>query len=81
MMPMLRPLLLFAIAGALAGCASLIGGTEDQKQLALACEVAQCTCLSGTGGLSFSNRESRPVEWRNDGSAFCPAGFSLSRTR
>ncbi|MEA2781809.1 MAG: hypothetical protein QOK29_3353 [Rhodospirillaceae bacterium] len=54
----------------------LLGACAPQKQakdLSLVCEVSKCDCAK-TAGFSM---DSKPVEWRSDGSAFCPAGYYL----
>jgi hypothetical protein len=51
---------------------------EDQSRLSLACEVTKCSCIAQEHS-AFRKTETRPVQWRRDGSAACPEGFYLAR--
>ena len=51
---------------------------EDQSRLALACEMMKCRCVALERS-PFRKVETRPVQWRPDGSASCPEGFYLER--
>jgi hypothetical protein len=64
---------------ALAGCSYPGGRTADQANLSLACEMAKCECRAPRSGWSFHDDPGKPVLWRADGSAYCPAGLALSR--
>jgi hypothetical protein len=64
---------------ALAGCSRWGGRAGDPANLSLACEVSRCECRSPQSGWSFRDTPGQPVAWRADGSAYCPAGLSLSR--
>lgn len=46
---------------------------KEGKDLSLVCEVSKCDCAKSAG---FS-MDSKPVDWRPDGSASCPAGYYL----
>lgn len=65
-------LLLAMLLGACSGEPTLQGAPE----LAKACAVRQCQCLSSSIPFFFI-RESAPVQWRENGDAYCPEGFSL----
>lgn len=60
----------------LGACASEapLGGTPE---LAKACAVRPCRCLSDTVPF-FLVRKSAPVQWRENGDAYCPEGYSLA---
>jgi hypothetical protein len=64
---------------ALAGCSWWRGQAGDSANLSLACEVTKCECRAPQSGWSLRDSPGKPVSWRADGSAFCPAGMSLSR--
>lgn len=71
---------LVILATLLAGCSSLRPKTEDQATLSLACELSPCVCRATTKSFWAREGETKPVEYRRDGSAFCPANFRLERT-
>jgi hypothetical protein len=64
---------------ALAGCSWWGGRTGDPASLALACEVTKCECRAAQSVWNLRDSPGQPVSWRADGSAYCPAGLSLSR--
>lgn len=62
----------------------LIGCTDpDKPNLAVACALTKCTCISEGGGGYFERnlRTHRSltteVLWTEQGNAYCPEGFSL----
>jgi hypothetical protein len=59
----------------LAGCASSPG----EADLALACQFRPCTCADATA-LIWQAADTKPVEWRENGDAGCPPGFTLKVT-
>jgi len=63
-------LTLLLFLSALAGCA------EEKKRpnLELACQLAQCTCVSDSSGTATT-----AVLWTESGNAYCPEGFFLLR--
>jgi hypothetical protein len=64
----------------LAGCGfHLVDAPEDQSRLALACETVKCDCEPPKKIMTFSTPPTKPVEWRSEGTAFCPEGFVLTR--
>ena len=67
------------LAPVLAGCSWFGGSTSDPANLSLACEIVKCECRAPQSGWSFRDNPGQPVQWRADGSAYCPAGQSLSR--
>jgi hypothetical protein len=70
-----------ALAGAclalIAGCATK-PAIEDQGRLASACQLMKCTCQQPEQSI-FRKPETRPVQWRSNGAAYCPEGFVLQR--
>jgi hypothetical protein len=79
-MPIFR-LPMFLSLLVLAGCSTFEGPQETAAQLALACEMTKCECQVPQSGYSFSKKPPVPVEWRSDGAAYCPAGYTLARTK
>jgi hypothetical protein len=73
---------LVLVAFGLAGCGiHLLPQPEDQGRLAFACETAQCDCHAPRSAIPFSSDTVKPVQWRPDGSAFCPEGMLLGRVQ
>jgi len=64
---------------ALAGCSWWGGPAAEPAKLSLACEVTKCECRAPQSGWTFRDSPAQPVAWHADGSAYCPAGLSLSR--
>jgi hypothetical protein len=65
---------------ALAGCGiHLVPEPEDQSRLALACETVRCDCEPPKKVMTFSTPPTQPVQWRSEGTAYCPEGFLLTR--
>lgn len=66
------------VLSVLTGCSD-----HDKPNLALACSLTKCTCLSDGGGGYFernfsTNRTiSTAVLWTERGDAYCPEGYSL----
>ena len=58
----------------LVGCGLGQGGKS--VDLAIACETADCSCTSDGG---FSKKKP-PIQWKTDGTAYCPEGYSLYQT-
>jgi hypothetical protein len=67
------------LAAGLGGCSSLTQKPEDPQALALACQLTACTCRATTKSFWAREAETTPVQFRRDGSAFCPDGFRLER--
>jgi hypothetical protein len=64
----------------LAGCGiHLVDPPEDQSRLALACETVRCDCEPPKKVMTFSTPPTKPVQWRPEGTAYCPEGFLLTR--
>lgn len=59
---------------ALLACSS---DTETQARLEVACAVRKCECVSQEP-VVFSAPERHEVLWRDNGNAYCPAGFALA---
>lgn len=70
-----RRLSRIAIAAILAGCTGA-PAQEGQPELAKACAVRACECVSRTTPI-FRERERAPLQWRQNGDAYCPDGFKL----
>ncbi len=65
--------LLGLVALALAGCANPADSELGQQDLALACEFKKCDCAPDNS--PFAKGEA--LQWNQDGSAACRAGFHL----
>ena len=61
---------------ALAGCTGTKAGDPD---LALACELRTCACLAENASIFATKRETTDILWRDNGEAYCPEGFVLTR--
>jgi hypothetical protein len=63
--------LLLGLAGlTLAAC----GGQQgSSKNLAVVCETENCSCRSDSG----FTKKPPPIQWKTDGTAACPDGYSL----
>lgn len=70
---MQRAILSTLILGLVAGCAAEV--EKEATRLSLACETSKCDCASDVMTLF----DSQPVQWRADGSAYCPADYHLRR--
>ncbi len=57
----------------LAGC-----GTNPKAtvELSMACQLAKCICAAEEIPF-FEKRETAPVQWEQDGAAYCSEGFIL----
>ena len=75
----LAKLLCLLGALAVAGCSLWEAPASEPANLSLACEMTKCECRPPTSVWSFSDTPGKPVAWRSDGSAYCPAGLALSR--
>jgi hypothetical protein len=77
----MRPYLPLAliVAGCLAACSSFSKKDPNQEQLAHGCQILKCECLKKrTSWLpTFTKEEPAEVQWRVDGTAFCPDGMEL----
>jgi len=71
-----RACLAIVVAALLGGCAGEAPALEGTPEIAKACTVRPCRCLSENVPFFFI-RESAPVQWREDGDAYCPTGFVL----
>jgi hypothetical protein len=71
--PMQRAILSTLILGLLSGCAAAI--EKETAKLSLACEVSKCDCASNFMTLF----DSQPVQWKPDGTAYCPEDYHLRR--
>ena len=59
-----------ALALLTAACAQDLGGSAN---LPVACETAVCNCASNSGYTA----KPPPMQWKIDGTAFCPEGYHL----
>ncbi len=59
----------------LAACASG-GEVAGELNMALSCQLKPCICAAQDATLFFA-RETSPVRWRQNGDAYCDAGFRL----
>jgi hypothetical protein len=67
------------IVSALVGCAALAPKQEDPATLALACELSACACRATAKDFWAREADAKPVQYRRDGTAFCPEGYRLER--
>ena len=72
---------LLAAALALAACSSapdepVAEKRTEQERLANACQLRKCRCVE-PGASPFSSAQHHPVQWRENGSAYCAAGQRL----
>lgn len=58
-----------------AGC----GGRTAKPDLGGACQLKPCECVK-LDTVFWQADRTVPLEWRKDGSAFCPQGYELRRT-
>jgi hypothetical protein len=70
---MQRAILPTLILGLVAGCAAEV--EKEATKLSLACQVSKCDCASNFMTLF----DTQPVQWRSDGSAYCPEDYHLRR--
>lgn len=70
---MQRVILSPLILGLVAGCAGAV--EKEATKLSFACQVSRCDCASNVMTLF----DSQPVQWKSDGSAYCPEGYHLRR--
>jgi hypothetical protein len=64
------------VAGLVGACA---GKDPSPDQLAHGCQIVKCVCLKVRDTMlpSLSKPQDTELQWRPDGSAFCPTGFAL----
>jgi hypothetical protein len=62
-------LLLCLAAVALSAC----GQQGQSANLAIVCETENCSCHKDSG----FTKKPPPVQWKTDGTAYCPEGYSL----
>ncbi len=79
----MRPLTAALIAALTALAACSLGPAEpvaekrtEQQRLGNACQLRKCRCVE-PGASPFSTAQHHPVQWRDDGSAYCAAGQRL----
>jgi len=70
---MQRTILPILILGLVAGCGA--AAEKEATKLSFACQVSKCDCVSNV--LAFFDTQS--VQWKSDGSAYCPEGYHLRR--
>ena len=70
---MLRAILSALILGLMAGCAAQ--AEKESAKMSLACQFSKCDCASNT----FTLFDTQAVQWKSDGTAFCPEGYHLRR--
>jgi hypothetical protein len=70
---MRRAVLLTLVLGLVAACAA--AAEKEAAKLSLACQVSKCDCASNFMTLF----DSQPVQWKADGSAYCPEDYHLRR--
>jgi len=66
------------------GCGSFLAactaGPEPSNNADLACETVKCVCAK-TDTSFLEKRQTTSVLWHDDGSAYCPAGYTLDRAK
>jgi hypothetical protein len=70
---MRRAILSILMLGFMAGCAAQV--EKETAKMSFACEISRCDCASNVLTLF----DSQPVQWKSDGSAYCPDGYHLRR--
>jgi hypothetical protein len=70
---MQRAILSTLILGLVAGCAA--EAEKEGTRMSFACQVSKCDCASNIMTLF----DAQPVQWKSDGSAYCPEGYHLRR--
>ena len=70
---MKRAILSILMLGFAAGCAAQ--AEKEAAKMSFACQVSKCDCASDFMTLF----DSQPVQWKTDGSAYCPEGYHLRR--
>jgi len=68
-----RAIMSALILGLLAGCAA--EAKKEATKLSFACQVSKCDRASNVMTLF----DSQSVQWKSDGSAYCPEGYHLRR--
>jgi hypothetical protein len=71
--PMQRAILSALILGLVAGCAA--EAEKESTKMSFACQVSKCDCASNVMTLF----DSQPVQWKADGTAYCPEDYHLRR--
>jgi len=70
---MQRALLSILILGFAPGCAAEV--EKETTRMSYACQMQKCDCASNV----FTIFDSEPVQWKSDGSAYCPEGYHLRK--
>jgi hypothetical protein len=70
---MRRAILSILMLGFMAACAAQV--EKETAKMSFACQVSRCDCASNILTLF----DSQPVQWKSDGSAYCPDGYHLRR--
>lgn len=68
-----RAILSTLILGLMAGCAAQV--EKETARMSLACQFSRCDCASNFLTLF----DTQAVQWKSDGTAFCPEGYHLRR--
>jgi hypothetical protein len=71
------------VAGCLTACGMFDQFTRrdpNQAELGHGCQILKCTCEKPRESLlpDFSKPETADVQWRQDGTAYCPEGTQLT---
>ena len=71
-------------ASAVAGCGgvgSYFKKDPSPAELASACQIIKCTCQKTRDSIlpHFTKDEPQDVLWRQNGTAYCPEGYTLQR--
>lgn len=67
-----------AVVTMLTGCSRGEGGPAGGVNLSGTCQFRPCVCRPDDAPVWVNGRD-QPVLWNPDGTASCPAGFSLKR--
>jgi hypothetical protein len=72
------------VASAVAGCASVgsyFKKSPSPAELASACQIVTCVCQKTHDSIlpRFTKDEPQDVLWRENGTAYCPEGYTLQR--
>ncbi len=69
-----RYIALGLVAAALTGCYT---SERRQDQLAVGCAVRECVCTPERLSMDRERLRNRPVQFHENGNAYCPEGFRL----
>ena len=54
--------------------------TQSPDTLALACQTRECICVPENQSI-FASGDTAPLQWKQNGDAYCPEGYVLELVR